>query len=1334
MKAGRILLIAVIVLLAVGVLPSVGSAIASTGSAAPADVPETIFTDSDGAIYNLALKDNLLYYHSPCGGELDPLRSRLRSVPSEGGTVHDLYFPVTCQSNHVVSKNVALDSNYVYWLTGDYKVVRLPRGATPSDTPQLITTMATTNILYDWITVDSTQVYWNEGSVLYRAPKGGGVSTWVWDYSSNHGSGSISRVTADGNGGVYLLYNNTIFRDRITDTEVNVSPNGLGQGFTLGNGKVYWSEKDASTSTVYLKSAPVLTPSSTTLLTTISGTGNPTIPLLAVDSANLFWHEARSGIGPLQRMPNTGGTVSPLVSSMSLPNALVSNGLHVFWNDYTNIYRLSTAATAVTLDLAGNQQPLEVIQDVQNGTGTVTQMVRGKETFVRFYGRILSSSAGLTSISNMRPPAVLHGFRGATELPGSPLMPINITNPIGNSAADRTQYNSSYWFRLPADWVSGTITLRGEINPNRSYVETNYANNTSQTSVTFAAKSPICIDLVPVDTVRGSTIASYDPTRGDDLFFARAKTLLPTNDLRVFYRGGPLLEKPRWYLWDSDPFSLTTSDDDSSWLIFWSNARYLFSSSPSGCSATNAQTARVTMAPDPIPQPNDPNSRAVNGKQGGNSLLFFNFSYAYGGFSSNVPGGGTTLAHEIGHFFGRRHVNCPSSGPNEPSGTDSGYPYPVCQIDNAGPNSNIGYDWETNQLLLPANTGDLMSYAHALPTPEPRWPSDYTWRAIYNALGANPLGAPVPQKPAGGSATLVVTGVFSSTGAYVGHAYQVSGALETEVTNNIVASTQQTTTYEVRIYDSLNNVIANTLLRVFDIEDDSGNPSPLGFMNVLYYSASIVPARVAVVRLADNAVMGSVSAGANPPTVSITNPIGGSYSTSVNVQWSGNDIDGDTVLYTVRYSPDNGTSWIALATAVRGNQLTVPLNNGLPGGSQALVQVLATDGIHTAIATSVPFNVPLHAPQAAIYDSGYNLLNTVMITTAQQSDIVVLHADAYDAEDGPLSGAALQWNVTGPLAQSGSGDQLTLFNLPPGTYTVQLTATDSNAQSATTTTTVVIAPKHIFSGATPTLDGLCTDAGYNNELDPITLRYTGVISTAQVHFARGGDSAVWACFSGLQIGSRTDSFVGIRDDVDNSGGPWATVNDVGFFVGRDGVAFTARGDGVGGFTTDAVPDGLTAAVSQDTASGLWNAEMRIDESKLGGWNHLSKWKVSHYWRNFVGDDTVWPTNAFWNVPNTWGLVSLGQFSQSITFGTLADRLLSASPFDLSATASSGLPVSFASQTANVCTVLGNRVTLLKPGICTIRATQGGNATYPAATPVDRSFNVFTRLYLPLILR
>jgi hypothetical protein len=62
------------------------------------------------------------------------------------------------------------------------------------------------------------------------------------------------------------------------------------------------------------------------------------------------------------------------------------------------------------------------------------------------------------------------------------------------------------------------------------------------------------------------------------------------------------------------------------------------------------------------------------------------------------------------------------------------------------------------------------------------------------------------------------------------------------------------------------------------------------------------------------------------------------------------------------------------------------------------------------------------------------------------------------------------------------------------------------------------------------------------------------------------------------------------------------------------------------------------------------------------------------------------------------------------------------PFTLGATASSGLAVSYA-VTSGPATVAGNVVTLTGAGTVTIQATQAGNTTYAAATPVSQTFTV-----------
>lgn len=79
--------------------------------------------------------------------------------------------------------------------------------------------------------------------------------------------------------------------------------------------------------------------------------------------------------------------------------------------------------------------------------------------------------------------------------------------------------------------------------------------------------------------------------------------------------------------------------------------------------------------------------------------------------------------------------------------------------------------------------------------------------------------------------------------------------------------------------------------------------------------------------------------------------------------------------------------------------------------------------------------------------------------------------------------------------------------------------------------------------------------------------------------------------------------------------------------------------------------------------------------------------------------------------------------QTITFANPGDQALGTSP-TVTATASSGLGVTFTSATPGVCTVTaGGALTLIALGNCTINANQAGNGAFQAAPQVGRSFNV-----------
>jgi hypothetical protein len=87
-------------------------------------------------------------------------------------------------------------------------------------------------------------------------------------------------------------------------------------------------------------------------------------------------------------------------------------------------------------------------------------------------------------------------------------------------------------------------------------------------------------------------------------------------------------------------------------------------------------------------------------------------------------------------------------------------------------------------------------------------------------------------------------------------------------------------------------------------------------------------------------------------------------------------------------------------------------------------------------------------------------------------------------------------------------------------------------------------------------------------------------------------------------------------------------------------------------------------------------------------------------------------------------------AQSINFTGPGNQTLGAAPITLSASATSGLPVSFSSTTTAVCGVSGSTLTLVALGSCSIEARQDGNAAFAAATPVTRTISVVAVALLP----
>jgi hypothetical protein len=109
----------------------------------------------------------------------------------------------------------------------------------------------------------------------------------------------------------------------------------------------------------------------------------------------------------------------------------------------------------------------------------------------------------------------------------------------------------------------------------------------------------------------------------------------------------------------------------------------------------------------------------------------------------------------------------------------------------------------------------------------------------------------------------------------------------------------------------------------------------------------------------------------------------------------------------------------------------------------------------------------------------------------------------------------------------------------------------------------------------------------------------------------------------------------------------------------------------------------------------------------------------------LGDVTIASLNATTQtITGLLGIVNASTLtSQSISFTLASPVTYGVSPITLSATATSGLPVTFSSSNTSIATVSGNTLTIVGAGSVIITADQAGDATYAAAPSVTQTLIV-----------
>lgn len=1313
---------------------------ASQGAAQPDAAVEPQATDDEPELFvsgenieSMALSRGMLFWssYSGCPGfEFQPT-CKIGSKPAGDGWQITRYNNASGARDDDLDSNVAVDANYFYWIAEDGDILRLRRFGGSASLADLIATREN-NASSGQIAVDENYVYWTENidvpgtssdsGKLFRAPKEGGARQLM----NSRTQTTLRQLQADGAGGaLYIAHScgGICFPDVLHRTYHNgatfltTTANYVEVDTFASDGvHVFWATTGDVDSSLHLRRAPLSNLGSSTEGPQLWADDSREVRAMTVDEDNLYWHlyHGISG-GPIFRLAKSNfssATPTAITTNHIVVKDLQSNNRFLFWHDNQAIYRLATDAAAYEVD--ASVADIEVTQGIQDLDNTIP-LVHKRWTMVRVYPGLSTSNFSLGTAT-----VLLHGARDGAPLPGSPLTARHVN--ARTAGYDRRLHNDSANFVLPASWREGDVSLRAEVSIFGLH-DTNLANNSRTVSVSFTPKSNICVKFLPIATTAHLTYYMRNPVSGTFTpgfldIVDRFRTLWPSQDVRYYSQGLPL-RKPCFLCGSNDPFNMADKGDQG-WVLHALWEHNVFDEAPAWCSAEGARTHYVAMV----------HTGVSTGSSGGLGRLADPLSWVKmytGGSPIDDPAGGGVLVHEIGHnhngLFGDRwnHIDC-----GLPAGEDpyDGYPYNPMYIGVPGPRTSWGYDRRSNTIIRPHEAADYMSYC------DPAWTSDHNWLGAMD--GTNNTSSPIAAAPDGASGLVAVSGMIASdeSAAELILAYRLPAPLAASVTppasQSLAGLAPEATPdgdYRLQLLSGSGAVlVSQPVTPLHDSEQQAG--ATYSFMATMPDE----PGAAALRLTRDGVELARRAISDNAPVVSnVTPAAGASYGDRLPISWNGSDADGDPLHYVVQYSPDGGASWQAIATGVSGTRLTVSDTRNLAGSENARVRVIANDGFNVGMATSGAFTLQPHAPEAII---GSPLGGEAFAV----NDEIVVEGNGIDAEDGYLSGSALQWQLSGPSSSAASGEQFALNNLAPGSYTLQLTATDSDGEEGVTTSTFVISPKRVYDGSAPALDGYCDDEAYGDDLQPLSIAYGGG-DAALVRFVRAS-GAVYVCFSGLEQGLHADEQVRLNLDVNNSGGAALGAGDRLFVLRRDGGLITGEGLSGGGVTYHALPQGLSGMVSE--AGGVWAAEMRIEEAQWGGWNHLLRLQASHANRSYSGDNYVWPAGAGANAPGEWGLAALGRQAQSITFAPLPDVGQEQGPLALDASSSSGLPVTFTSLTPDVCEAGGNVLDLLTPGSCTIRASQPGDDSYNPAANITRSFELHAPkgpyLYLPFFHR
>lgn len=692
-----------------------------------------------------------------------------------------------------------------------------------------------------------------------------------------------------------------------------------------------------------------------------------------------------------------GQTVKFGLRTHSPTPSFTDNSPANFYNNFSSLHTITLAGSALPrphplAQVELEDDAIELTQAIQNRDNNLP-LVADKRTVARVY-------VDTDGVFFSQPVKVyLYGSRGGVDLPGSPLATMHSAPTSINRATKSHTAN----FTLPPSWDEGTVQFSARIRDLLGNEDASPAFNKA-----FTPKEVPVYWVVPINT--GTNASPVLPSNAEiDSQESYLEAIYPVKDVQF-------VRKP----WQAVG-PTTVGNTINALNQYYNNALLAWF------------ITVLFTGQQPFQMPDQ----------------IYGFTPSGGGISDPVWVGGAgrvargfrgtsgegTMAHEINHNLDRdatgtwgRHTpfGCGAAGP------DGAWPYANDDI------QEVGYDTRGSGAPIPATFPDIMSYCQSgtLPT---KWITPYRWNNLFNTFQTQAmlLAEAVRQDI---QDVLYLSGYVNEDGSGTLNPVLVQPGLTSEDVPE--------GDYVVEVLDSSGKVLASETFQAQFIEIEPDERITTVYFNFLL--PAVQGAQKVVLRH-QSEVLDEIEVSANPPVVTLTSPNGGETwdGGAHTIEWTASDPDGDPLTYNLLYSNDGGSTWYPIAAGLTETSYVVEAGT-IPGGSQARIKVIASDGYHNAEDMSdANFTVTDSAPEAEIISPKDN-------SVASPGAPLLLQADGSDAEDEALPDEFFLWSEGD--TQLGLGRELPV-NLAPGRHTITLTVSDSAGNTATDTIEVFVGTK-----------------------------------------------------------------------------------------------------------------------------------------------------------------------------------------------------------------------------------------------------------------------------------